>query len=239
MLAIRSKDRDPSTSTSSSDFRIKLSQPIRGSYYLSHALISNSMYTVRQNCSAFSLSLQGGGIHAFTLDPGYYTGTTLCAAVELGIRGAMGNSQFGVELSERTGRVTISGPIAFSLLWGGLENSLAPLLGFSQTSTGFATSHAGTELMDLTHRTLTFNVVVDCPGVDFQITSTMDHHASFLIANEENSLDYISWNERTRYPQRIHFRTPTRQLHISLVDSEFRPTDLNGAEWHLLLRPAC
>lgn len=26
---------------------------------------------------------------------------------------------------------------------------------------------------------------------------------------------------------------------ISLVDSEFRPTSLNGAEWHLLLRPAC
>ena len=45
-LAIRSKDRDASTSESSSDFRIRLNQPIQGSYYLSHALTPNTSYTV-------------------------------------------------------------------------------------------------------------------------------------------------------------------------------------------------
>ena len=91
--------------------------------------------------------------------------------------------------------------------------------------------------MDLTHRHLTLNVLVQAPGVDFGCTNTKGHHNSFVIGNTENSLDYVSWNARQKYAQRSMFRSPVRELHVSLTDSEFGSVDLNGAEWHMLWRP--
>ena len=242
MLAVRSKDRLASTSVSSSDFRIQLNQPIQGAYYLSHVLIPNTSYPVRADNNTLALMPEGGGLNILTITPGFYTGESLCVAVELAIRGATGDPNFAVTVSPVTARVTISrgNGNRFALLWAGLANSLAPVLGFDPAvSTDLAASHTGTELMDLTHSHLTFNVIVDAPGVSYGITNTRGHHASFMVSNEENSLDYISWDERTRFPQKILFRSPVRELHVSLVDSEFRPVDLNGAEWHMLWRPTC
>ena len=144
MLAIRSKDRDASTSVSSSDFRIQLNQPIHGSYYLSHALIPNTSFPVRADNNTLALMPEGGGLHVLTITPGFYTGQSLCEAVELAGRGATGDPNFGCELSPVTARVTISrgNGNRFALLWAGLANSLAPVLGFDPTvSTDLAMSH--------------------------------------------------------------------------------------------------
>ena len=108
MLAVRSKDRDASTSVSSSDFRIQLNQPIQGAYYLSHVLIPNTSYPVRPDNNTLALMPEGGGLHILTIDPGFYTGQSLCEALELAIRGAIGDPNFGCELSPVTARVTIS-----------------------------------------------------------------------------------------------------------------------------------
>ena len=54
MLCLRSRDRV--SGASSSDFRIKLNQPIQGAFYLSHVLIPNTAYTVRADCNALALA---------------------------------------------------------------------------------------------------------------------------------------------------------------------------------------
>ena len=91
MLAIRSKDRDASTSESSSDFRIQLNQPIQGAFYLSHVRIPNTAYSVRADSNTLALTPEGGGLHFMTIDPGFYTGQSLCEALELAIRAAIGD----------------------------------------------------------------------------------------------------------------------------------------------------
>ena len=227
MLAIRSKDRESGTSSA---FRIKLNQPARGRYWLSHVLIPNAMYTVRPDCNRLRVS-QAGVQTEVAVPSGFYTSTSLLAALETQMAG------FTFALDPVTLRLTIANPGAFALLWAGLENSIAPVLGFPPVDTGLASAHTGTELMDLTYRHLTFNVLVEAPGVDFGVTNTKGHHSSFMVGNTENSLDYIVWDERQRYPQQILFRTPVRELHVSLTDSEFQPVDLNGAEWHMIWRP--
>ena len=194
LLAIRSKDREPGGT--SSDFRIRLQQPIQGAFSLAHVLVPHSMYTVRASCNTLSLS-QGGGLHTFEVEPGFYDASSLCAAVEQALRGATGNPQFACVFSALTGRVTISSSSTFSLLWGGLANSIAPLLGFDATSTGFATSHTGSGLLDLTHRSLGFQIVVEAPGVAYGVTNTRGHHSSFMISNEEDAQQYTVWEAWT------------------------------------------
>ena len=236
MLCLRSRDREPGGS--SSNFRLRLNQPIQGCYWLSHAMIPNSSFNVDQHNSTIAVEVDGE-VRTATVLPGHHTSETLIARLESALRQQV-DDDLRVQQVALTLRVRIymlNGRM-FRLRFQDLPNSIAPVLGFPRADSVLAPQHEGTELLDLTHDQLTFNVVVSAPGVAFGITNSKGHHSSFQIANEENSLEYVSWNENQFFPQGILFRSPVRELRVQLVDADFRPVDLQGAEWHMLWRPA-
>ena len=236
MLAIRSRDR---ASGSSSDFRIKLNQPVHGTWVLAHALIPNSSYNARLDNNRLRVQVGDSDPRYVLVDIGHHTAETLVQRLEFALRQQV-HDGFRVQMVALTGRLRIYmlENQYFRLLLAGLEHSLAKTIGFAAADTVSAPQLESDFLVDLTGDHLTFNIVVDAPGTSFGLVNTHGHHSTFLVPNEENSLEYCSYNARARFPQCVLFRSPTRELHISLKDADHRGVDLNGADWHMLWRRA-
>ena len=230
MLAIRSSDRASGTP---SKFRIRLQQPIMGEWECVHCLIPNSIYTVRADCNEVRI-LVDGMTHTLSLSVGFHDVSTLVDALQALLSTAADNT-FAVAYDSLTARVTIANANGFQLLWAGLNNSLEPVLGFAEIDTSVATAHTATGTIELTRRHLSFNIVVG-PS-DSGITDTKGRHSTFLISNTEDSLGYVAWDSAQSYRQCVIFRSPTRELTISLQDATFQDVDLNGGEWFMLWRP--
>ena len=228
LLCIRSKDRHTGGSSS---FTIKLNQHIEGVYELQHCLIPNAQYTVDSTCSSMRVQV-GATTHTLTMPVGYYSAGTLMAAVQLQLQTAAAG--FTCTYSVLTGKVTIEMASAFALRWANLDNSLASILGFDKADTPTATQATGSNLLDLSAKNLTFNILIDCPGVDYGVTNTDGHHASFVVPCNEDSGQYVSYDVRNRWSQRVKFRSPVRELNVSLRDADFNPVSLQGGEWHMI-----
>ena len=227
MLAIRSSDR---TSGTPSDYRIRLQQPISGTWECVHCLIPNTIYSVRDDCNKVRFAL-GGATHELALTPGFYGVDTLVAGLQTLLRTVDGG--FTVTYDALTARVAISHTSMFELLWASLAHSLAPVLGYAEVDTGTGTAHVAGGTVELTRDHLSFNVVVG-PNTSYGITDTAGRHSTFLVSNTENTLDYISWNASQSYRQRVLFRTPTRELTVKLQSASYRDVDLNDGEWLML-----
>ena len=225
MLCIQSKDRE--LGGTSSDFRVKLQQPISGVWHLQHALIPNTVLSIRPDNQTLRVQLGGASPVAAQLPVGYYDCWALLTALTTLLQGVDGTLSAAYE--PRTARFTVARSAGTFAL---LDSGLLPVIGYSETAQG--TSHTATEVADLTRRQLTFNIVVDCPGVDYGITDTKGRHSSSIIPNTENSLDYVNHNAAQTSVQAIRFRSPVRELRVALMDSEFNAVDLQGAEWHMV-----
>jgi len=228
MLAIRSKDRQ---GTSSSDFRIKVQQPISGTYILSHAHIPNTIYNVRDDNN--SIVVQVGQYAPVTLHvpPGFYGVNELLQALQTQLHTA--DATVSCSYDDRTARITIARPSGLALDFTA-ATSIAPLLGFEAEMFAYAVSHTASSVLDLTSKHMSFNIVVQAHGVSYSTTDTEGRQSSFIIPNTENSMGLVNYNVKTSYDQCIHFRSAVREMHIQLLDADFTPVDLQGGEWMMV-----
>ena len=229
MLLLRSADR---VSGTSSDFRVRLNNhPIQGRFTLQHVTIPNSLFTLTSTTNGLAIRI-GGVSSSVAITEGQYTAAGLTTAVQTALQTV--DATLSCVLSALTNKVTIArGAGNCELLMA--QSTIAPILGFAAADTVDATSHTAASVVDPAYRALAFHIVVDAHGATHEIRDAADRHSSFVVPITGNSIDFIQYNVGSAFTQGITFREPTQDLRVRLVDANFDPVDLSGAEWFMLL----
>jgi hypothetical protein len=222
-LFLSSKEREPSSS-STSDFRLKLPRPILAGerYELIYAQIPQTVYNLDSNNNSFVLN--DGSPNALAIPPGFYTANTIVTELQTQLN-AVSALTFTVAFSETSQKITItaSGPFTVNM------NGVGSPLGFI-TTTGSATSHTGGTILNLETTDSLFIHVNEIRQIDY-----IQGGSTFAIPSNVNQLQVIDYNERSGFRQTITFNNPCSVLTIRLTDSENRVVDLNGSQWYLIL----
>jgi len=241
-LIVRSRDRYTGTP---SDFRLKLSERMQGRYRLAHAALSNTVFTFHETHSKFRFSYEGVTYDA-TIPYGFYDGNSICEALKDAMCDQIGTSNaVTVTYEPRLGRLRVT-----KLLQAIGQNNELVILGADASlahscmrSLGFVTNTWGDadgsvvadQIMDLSAPSIVYHVLINNTC---SISSAHDGtHASFVFWNTEtNSLGLWDYTQ-DHFTQSVLLREPTRELHIRIVDANFKPLPMQG-EWSFVLQ-AC
>ena len=225
-LILRSHDRADGTSH---QFRLALSQALEGRWALEYASIPNTAFQITTSNNTL-LVTQSGALHSVVVPSGYYSHVGMVAAVQVALRQVDASSQ--VTYSSLTNRMTITAGTAIS--FGGGQ-SMGPVIGIT-ADTASLTAHTGVEV-DLVSRSLCFHIVIDTPGCSYPVSDAAGRHATYWVPVSQDSMVHCEYKSGDfRGQQTALFRTPTREIHCRIVDSDHATMDLRGQEWWAVLR---
>jgi len=235
-IVLQSVDR-ASGSTGSHDFRIGLPETLEGCYGVSLIQIPHTFYTIRSGHNTIYF-YENSTSKTATVTPGYYSSSTIAAAVKSALDTASGgHNTYTITYSSSTKKLSASASNAFYFEWSAdTGNGCWRQLGFTQgTDTTSGTS-------------VTFPNVIDLVGAHF-ITVEIRQAQSYTLSTGTSSsnwgivvpidVDYGSYllQKTTDIAQRIQFSSRTKHLNIRVLDEEGASLDLNGSNWTVVLSP--
>jgi hypothetical protein len=169
---------------------------------------------------------------ALSIPVGYYSVNELVFALDAQLKNIY--PTLVCTYDQTTARISIARPGGVALLFPAVA-SPAPVLGFDPSATQQqADAHTAPHVLNLTHRHLSFNILVNAHGIDPSTIDTVGRQSSFIVPNTEDSLGLVEYNALTSFAQCIHLRSPVREVHVALLDSEFNAVDLNGSDWMMI-----
>lgn len=239
-LIIDSKDRENYLTTTSSNFRVDLANPINGrvvAYGLKSAIIPKSNYNIPAVRNTFTID--EGGVSTITITPGNYTMTTLLAEIKTQLD-LLGASVFTLTYDSTSGKVTISSTGAAFILNPTLDlaqGSILYKLGFNP---GVA----------YTGNPITAPNVADISGIKAayikikQLTqymrNTTNSVLNFKIDLNCQFGNVIFFADEGRYHQYFNSNKDNMGtmgfFDVQLVDEYGTQIDLNGRDWSFVIQ---
>lgn len=231
LIKLCSADRISGTSSHNAVIEFP-SYTFTGSYELVEAFVPISYYNVNSRNNVIRL-FDNGSAKTATITAGFYTSSTLTAAVKTALDAASGGFQtYTVSIDSTTMKLTVTAGAAFQFLFGTVStSSAASVLGFSDSDTSAATSQTSDNIINL-NPVLSFNINIEGEG---DILTAAGNQQTFTVAITGNSQSYVQY---TPDPGAISvtFRTPKKTLRVKVQDDNGQLLDLNGADYYVLLR---
>jgi len=237
LILIDSKDRT-SNSNSSSNFKIQLSNFVDGTTIsLKQFLIPNSIFNIVTGVNDRIVWNRSSTNYSYQIAAGKYTITNLLSTIQSGMNTTDANS-YTLSYSSTTFKTTIAGSAAFILNWSSNPNASTSIwreLGFINNDTSSATSHTGTNVVQL-HHPLTFIIQIQELGYS-GITNRGVPFTFLCIMNSGNG-EVQELSENNYFNQTVHLLDHT--IHLNSLTIELKYPDgsslsLNGADWIMIL----
>lgn len=236
MYLLRSKDRTPD-SVGSHNFTIDLkSRSIdAGQYDLVFLSIQNTVYTVRNGINNKIYFNENSTNKTATVAAGYYTDSTLPAAIKSALDSASGGfATFTVTISGATKKTTITSTQNFSLTFGtNTSASIARILGFNKIDTSAATSHTASNIINLSEPlSATIRINQATAGGFYGTNGSWGQ----IIIPLDFAFGYFKTLTNDSFRQTLVFNDKASKLEFEVKDLEGNPLDLNGSDFEMLIR---
>ena len=231
-ILLRSVDRrDPAVSTSS-NFLVNFVDPLVGTYRLTWAAIPATIYNVTAANNTLYWDVGGGG-RLQTITAGYYTPTTLAAAVKAAMD-TPGPEVYTVTYSATTGKLTITTTANWGFTF--LTNQAASAQKVIGAQVADKVQALSFELDYPVNLGLPLSIGVGIDNVGTRgYWTALQFHASFYVPLVAGFGAYQTLENDT-LPQLIRINTPTRYLHVTLRNVDNNDlADVNNSDWEMLL----
>ena len=217
---------------------INCSDPINGCFFLELFVMTDRIYNVSSKNNQVYINSYNGATpsnHTLTLSNGYYTETQLKDELSTQLNTISGNT-YTVTYNAKTAKYTISETSGdtFKFTWGSnTSNSARKLLGFSENTTAFGTSHTSDICVDLCPYKVLYCSFdeVDRKG----ITTTEHSHTDFFLTGESNFGGVFRWST-DKIPQFFNLERGQKKLHYRFHTIDNADIDLNGLDWEMIFR---
>lgn len=226
---LKSKDRT-SLSTSSSDFKIQLINPINGTYELVSAAIPNTIYTFDDDNDTNKIYFfDGGSNKTASIAEGIYNSTEIAAAIKTAMDAA-GSETYTITLDDTTQKLTFAATGNFYLRFADNEGA-SERLGLDRINTDSDTSYTAPNVINLA---LPHALIIDLDRNE-NFESSGNDRGTIYIPFDVGSSDIMNYKRDENFSQTIKFDRMSL-LTVKLKDSDNNYINLNGANWELLLK---
>ena len=238
-LVINSADREDYGTTTSSDFSVKLQNPINFDI-LAYGLESCCIPKTNYNITSGQLQItDSSGLNTINITPGNYDLTSLTSILQTSLN-ALAVDTYTVVSSTSTMKITITSSFAgFTLNPNASNYPLAVSLGFNNNTTypSVAGVLVAPKVFDLSGIK---NVYIKVAQLTEYMRDTKNLSSNFKVdygcaygsiiyfANENKYLQYYTTAQN-------HVRR-TDKFDVRLVDESGLDVDLNGSDWSFVLR---
>jgi len=233
-----SSDDKYKNSESTHDFTVKLDHRIDHALSVSiiDVIIPNSMYAINSSNNLIYFA-EGGSTFTATITPGNYTRTELETEIDTQMA-AVGAHTYSSSISVITGKCTISDSTGnFTLEFASnTTNSMAKILGFTETDTSSASSHVGTNVVCLMGLDQYLYVEVDANSdVSISTVGNIQGKVMCAVPIVENRYDYIHYQPTP--PIVYKYTTPTNihEIKVRILNRQLQTVDINGGRLSLVL----
>jgi len=248
ILIINSKDRVNYQTTNSGSFKINFDQPLYDQTKLTRCdivgvCIPKGYFNINTNNKTFTIDMQGDNIYSFTLTEKFYTITSLCAALQIGLNAFdAAYNNFTVTYSSSNQDVTIAKPINnFKVV----NSELAKLLGlYDCASKSYGTAHLSNGSLQFLSQPVFF--YLDIQQLEKNIHNSNNRclstflipivHASPSTIDMESNI-YINDVELNSLNCPVRIKDPRfTSFSITLYDSNLNVVDLKHSDWVIYLK---
>ena len=209
-ILIRSMDRTDFWGQTTSNFKLTLSKPQKGSKcQLSYCQLTNTYYNIK-NSNKY-LVVNGNN---YSLDVGTYTLNSLMAALQNLL---VDEGAFTITFSTLTNLITIDGGHVFTMNLN-IPNSIAKVIGFNPYATyAGRSSYTGTNLPKIYDNAVYINVNF---ANNIQ-TSSQLKNVSFVIPNNKNIGEVVEFYSNTQFSLQPRVQNQTiGDVQIQVFDEE-------------------
>jgi hypothetical protein len=239
-LVVRSVDRDTQiTNATSTYFHVGLTKQSGfksiSKVELEHVFIPNSIYTIRPGINDTFAVTVSATPYVAVISPGYYTASSLPAAIVTALTAAVSNT-WTCSISSTTGLITITGTTTFFFSFSTTATqNLGKMIGYNINAvmtTG--TTQTGTNVVNLSEPT---HIYIHVFGLKDGVRSTLQTmKPTFIIPINANSGDVILYNANTGWKQCLLFGNDQIlndfTIYVTLANGE--QVNLNGLEWSMI-----
>ena len=236
IILLRSADRNPATSTNSSNFQLNMGNDLHGEYEVLYISMFNTFFSVNTGINDKIYFNDNATNWTGTIAPGLYT-TSGSNSILTAITTAMNavSSGYTATISAITGYITISnGSFNFSLKFAtNTVSSAATTLGFAKSDTAAAASAVATSVPQLSGPTTVNIYISQCLVYNFTNFQGQFGNVLLPINVSYGALQY--W-KKIDFDQMLRFENRTPSLTIKLLDTNGAQLNLNGTDWQLAIR---
>lgn len=234
-LLVDSEKRDNYETTDAANCTVGLRNILEEGYYaLINGFITNTVYTV--DSSSNVLRFNDGTVRSATITPGYYSASTISAAVETALNASGTSQTFAVSFSTSTSKLTVTSSGSFKLL-SVVDDSLSTaskILGVRQDSAALASSKTCEEPINLAYNALGFLFnIAESPSISTDATNATGDF-QFYFPCSVNYGEVITMQDY--HANKIIKLSRSTSLTIRVKNSHGRTVDLNNGGWQLILR---
>lgn len=227
LRVFRSKDRI-SSSAGSHDFVLKLEgNSLEGDYILQYALIPNTVYTVRSGINDVIYFNENSTNKSATITAGFYTETTLPAAVKTALDTASASyNTFTVSISSVTKKMTLSASNNFSILGASALCTAGRLIGFTSNSAA-ASSATSNNVVNLSEP---LSICARIEEASPSFVCDNGAYGSFIIPLDAG-YGYFKYYKTDDFSQKMVFNGKKNKITVKLYDLDGAPINLNGTDF--------
>jgi len=239
-LVINSEDRQNYLTTSSTDFRVNLQNPINQrivGYGLKSAVIPKTNYNIPAIRNTFTF-FDGITDHVVTVPAGNYTMTDLINTIQALVN-ALGPNTFAISYSSITGKVTWSSATSFALnpTLDASQGSILYKLGFNPGVTYSGNIIAAPNVADISGIKSAF---IKIKQLSQYIRNTTNSMLNFKVDLSCGFGSIVFYADENKYHQYFNIAQDhlTNQgfFDVTLVDAYGVPLNLNGRDWSFVLQ---
>lgn len=235
-LLVRSVDRT-TDSSSSSNFKIQLRNPISGKYWLKNCLISNTIYNINSYNNGFAFTDGSGSYTGLTLTVGNYDSGSLATEIKTRMEAANGASRtYTITFSSVTNKFTFApsaGNVSFQ--FSGITYSAHRAFGFAKVDTSASSALVSTNPIQLDFASSLLIRVDEVKRDGVFETSDSKNPTSFnLYVPLDTSFGVYKNLDSGNFKQCLDFSL-TKTITLVVTDSSNQQVDLNSSEWEMLL----
>jgi hypothetical protein len=240
-LVVRSVDRDTQITSTypSTYFHIGLTKQTGfksiAKVELEHVFIPNTIYTIRTGINDTLAVTVSATPYTATIAPGFYTVSTLPAAIVTALGAAVSNS-WACTISTTTGLITITGTTTFFFSFStNATIALGKILGYNTSAvmtTG--TTQTGTSVVNLSGPT---HIYIHIFGLkDGARSSLQTMKPTFIVPINANAGDVILYNSKTGWNQCLYFGNDQilNDFAVYLTFQDGEQVNLNGIDWSMI-----
>jgi len=240
-LVINSEDRLNYTTTTSTNFRVNLQNPINQriiGYGLKSAVIPKTNYNIPSIRNTFTF-FDGVANYTVTVPAGNYTITELLAEIQT-LLNALGPNTFTLTYSTISGKVTWSTTGPAMIINPTLDTSQGSVLyklGFVPGQSYTGVSITAPNVADISGIKTLF---IKIKQLSQYIRNTTNSMLNFKVDLAGQFGDIIFYADENKYHQYFNIAqdhlTNQGMFDITLVDEYAVPVDLNGRDWSFVLQ---
>jgi hypothetical protein len=224
-ILINSKNRKSGTS---SNFIIRSNEFIEGRYLVKNITLSNSFFIIGPTNNSFQIN----GINLLIPDGSYNLGTIINAIQTL-LNNTFGIGLYLLNINSLTGRISLSGPVVFTL---DFSSDLNYLLGFALKNYAGNITYIAENFSNISKLNLGIFIKEADQSNSIHNFSDMGINATLFFKTISNFGDILTQTSKD-IKQIVNFPTKINQLSIKIIDLlTGSDVNLNNSDFEILLQ---